>query len=148
MWIQSPSGTSDWYHVLTVQTPGRVAQSVGHLARKSEVLGSILSGTPSRTHCKYSGTRAYCTCSRCGRGVFDIFFSLIYHFSFLSTSLWETARYRLKYCLKGPFNPKQPINQPMDTRSGHILSFLLPLMQEGQLSVTGESMCTKYWLTA
>ena len=29
-----------------------------------------------------------------------------------------------------------------------ILSFLLPLFQEGQLSVTGESMCTKYWLTA
>ena len=25
---------------------------------------------------------------------------------------------------------------------------LLPLFQEGQLSVTGESMCTKYWLTA
>ena len=34
-----------------------------------------------------------------------------------------------------------------DTLSGHILSFLLPLIQEGQLSVTGESMCTKYWLT-
>ena len=24
----------------------------------------------------------------------------------------------------------------------------LPLIQEGQLSVTGKSMCTKYWLTA
>ena len=35
-----------------------------------------------------------------------------------------------------------------DTRSGNILLFLLPLFQEGQLSVTGESMCTKYWLTA
>ena len=35
-----------------------------------------------------------------------------------------------------------------DTRSGNILSFLLPLFQEGQLSVAGESMCTKYWLTA
>ena len=34
-----------------------------------------------------------------------------------------------------------------NTRSGNILSFLLPLFQEGQLSVTGESMCTKYWLT-
>ena len=34
-----------------------------------------------------------------------------------------------------------------DIRSGNILSFLLPLFQEGQLSVTGESMCTKYWLT-
>ena len=35
-----------------------------------------------------------------------------------------------------------------DTRSGNILSFLLSLFQEGQLSVTGESMCTKYWLIA
>ena len=35
-----------------------------------------------------------------------------------------------------------------DTRPGHILSFLLPLIQEGQLSVTGKSMCTEYWLTA
>ena len=31
-----------------------------------------------------------------------------------------------------------------DARSGHILSFLLPLIQEGQLSVTGKSMSTKY----
>ena len=31
-------------------------------------------------------------------------------------------------------------------RSGNILSFLLPLFQEGQLSVTGKSMCTKYRL--
>ena len=35
-----------------------------------------------------------------------------------------------------------------DTRSGHILMFLLLLIQEGQLSVTGESVCSKYWLTA
>ena len=45
-----------------------------------------------------------------GEGCLDIF-SIIYHFSFLSPSLWETARYRLKYCLKGPFSLKQP-NQP------------------------------------
>ena len=31
--------------------------------------------------------------------------------SVLSPSLWETVRYRLKYCLKGPLNPKQPTNQ-------------------------------------
>ena len=61
-----------YYHNLW---PGRVAQSVGHLTRKSEVPG-------------------------------------------------------------------------LDTRSGDILSFLLPLIQERQLSATGESMCTKYWLTA
>ena len=46
-----------------------------------------------------------------GGGCLDIF-SLVYHFSFLSPSLWETARYRLKYCLKGPLSPKQPTNLP------------------------------------
>ena len=47
-------------------------------------------------------------------GGLDIF-TLIYPFSSfslsLAPSLWETARYRLKYCLKGPLNPKQPTNQ-------------------------------------
>ena len=46
-----------------------------------------------------------------GGGCLDIF-TLIYPCSPLSPSLWETARYRLKYCLKGPLNPKQPTNQP------------------------------------
>ena len=45
-----------------------------------------------------------------GGGCLDIF-SLICPFSPLSPSLWETARYRLRYCLKGPLNPKQPTNQ-------------------------------------
>ena len=45
-----------------------------------------------------------------GGGCLDIFIFL-YPFSPLSPSLWETARYRLKYCLKGPLNPNQPINQ-------------------------------------
>ena len=49
-----------------------------------------------------------------GGGCLDIFI-LIYPFSPLSPSLWETARYRLKYCLKGPLNPKQPTNQPCPT---------------------------------
>ena len=45
--------------------------------------------------------------------------------------------------------PDSQVRGPgFDTRSGNILSFLLPLFQEGQLSVTGESMRTKYWLTA
>ena len=35
-------------------------------------------------------------------GVCLAIFSLVYHFSFLSPSFWETARNRLKYCLKGP----------------------------------------------
>ena len=46
-----------------------------------------------------------------GGGCLDIF-SLVCQFSFLSSPLWEMARYRLKYCLKGPLSPKQPINQP------------------------------------
>ena len=45
-----------------------------------------------------------------GWGCLDIY-NLDYRFSFLSPSLWETARYRLKYCLKGPLNSK-PTNQP------------------------------------
>ena len=45
-----------------------------------------------------------------GGGCLDIFI-FIYPFSPLSPSLWETARYRLKYCLKGPLNPNQPTNQ-------------------------------------
>ena len=47
-----------------------------------------------------------------GGGCLDIFI-LIYPFFPLSPSLWEKARYRLKYCLKGPLNPK-PTNQPPD----------------------------------
>ena len=47
-----------------------------------------------------------------GPTVFGIF-TLIYPFSSLSPSLWETARYRLKYCLKGPLNPKQPTKLPL-----------------------------------
>ena len=46
-----------------------------------------------------------------GGGCLDIF-SLNYHFSFLSPSLWEMARYRLKYCLKGPLNPQKPNHKP------------------------------------
>ena len=43
-----------------------------------------------------------------GGGGLDIF-TPIYPFASASPSLWETARYRLKYCLKGPLNPN---NQP------------------------------------
>ena len=73
------------------------------------VLGKLpVPGRP--TDLDKSRARACCACSRCGWGCLDIFF-LVYHFSFLSPSVWETARYRLKYCLKGPLSPKQPINQ-------------------------------------
>ena len=44
-----------------------------------------------------------------GGDCLDIF-TLLFFFS-VSLSLWETARYRLKYCLKGPLNPQKPTNQ-------------------------------------
>ena len=74
------------------------------------VLGKLpVLGRP--TNLDNSGARAYCACGGCvGGGGVDIF-SLIYHFSFHSLSLWETAQYRLKYCLKGPLKPQY--NQPI-----------------------------------
>ena len=53
-----------------------------------------------------------------GGGCLDIF-TLLYLFSPLSPSLWETARYRLKYCLKGPLNPNQPTNFDLKFDKGH-----------------------------
>ena len=53
-----------------------------------------------------------------GGGCLGIFI-LIYPFSPLFPSLWETARYRLKHCLKGPLNPKQPTNQQTLRRRTH-----------------------------
>ena len=47
--------------------------------------------------------------------------SLIYHFSSLSPSLWETTRYRLKYCLTGPLSPNQPT---IDSKLNHIRHFI------------------------
>ena len=38
-------------------------------------------------------------------GCLDIF-TLLFPFSPLSSSLWKTARYGLKYCLKGPLSQK------------------------------------------
>ena len=73
------------------------------------VLGKLpVPGRP--TNLDYSTARAYCACSRCGWGLVWTFFSPL---SFLSSfsSLWETARYRLKYCLKRDVKPKTN-NQP------------------------------------
>ena len=52
--------------------------------------------------------RAHCACSRCGWGWFGHFFSRL---SFVSSSLWEIVRHRLKHCLKGPLNLIQLTNQ-------------------------------------
>ena len=62
-----------------------------------------------------SRTRAYRACSRCGCGLFGHFFYRL----FLPHR--ETARYRLKYCLKGPLNSKQPTNRilPLHVNGAH-----------------------------
>ena len=56
------------------------------------------------TNLDYSRAGDYCAYSRCG-GVVLAFFSLVCHFSLFSPYDWETARYRLKFCLKGPLSP-------------------------------------------
>ena len=45
-----------------------------------------------------------------GRNGLDTF-SLICPVSLYLPCLWEASRFRLKYCLYGPLNPKQPTNQ-------------------------------------
>ena len=69
------------------------------------VLGKLpLPGRP--TIWIYSRARAYCTCSRCGWGLFG-HFTLVFPFSPLS---------RLKHCLQGPLNPTQPTNNQIQGR--------------------------------
>ena len=58
-----------------------------------------------------------------GGGCSDIFTLSSILFSPLSPSLRETARYRLKYCLKGPLNPKQPTKTPYSIRNVWFISF-------------------------
>ena len=58
-------------------------------------------------------------------GCLDIF-TLLYPFSPLSPSLWETARYRLKYCLKVK---SKPTNQPKSKQS-KFLSLRWGLLKE------------------
>ena len=48
-----------------------------------------------------------------GGGCLDIF-TLVYPFSPLSPSFWQTTRYRLKYCLKGSLSPKTTNQQKIN----------------------------------
>ena len=50
--------------------------------------------------------------------------SLIYHFPFLPLSVWVPARYRLKYCLKGPLSLKQPTNQTLLKLRAHNSAYI------------------------
>ena len=75
------------------------------------VLGKLL--VPGRlASSDNSRARAYCAFSRCGWGLFGHFHSRLSVLHSFFLPLWETGRYRLKYCLKRPFNPNQPTNQP------------------------------------
>ena len=94
-----------------------------------------------------SRARAYCACSRCGWGLFG-HFTLLYPFSPLSPSLWETARYRLKYCLKGPLNPKQQ-QQHSFKRCAKIeneTTWLLPLKTRPYISSITTRNCNDRYL--
>ena len=71
------------------------------------------------TNFNYSRARVFCAYRGASGGCLDIF-TLVYHFSFLSPSLWETVPYRLKYCLKGPLSPKQPTSEIHITINGLI----------------------------
>ena len=63
----------------------------------------------------FSRARAYCTCSRCGWGlVWTFLLSSILSLLFLPL-FWETARYRLKYCLEGPLKTKQPTKPTLES---------------------------------
>ena len=80
----------------------------GVVSGGAKVLGKLpVPGRPTLLNTVGQGPTALAVDA--GGGCLDIF-TLIYPFSSLSPSLWETARYRLKYCLKGPLNPKQPTN--------------------------------------
>ena len=71
----------------------------------------------------------------------------------LSPSLWETARYRLKYCLKGPLNPKEPTNVFV-VLSSHVFSsaLVLRLFHQGKRLHTKPSLTQRmfgnYWAFA
>ena len=71
-----------------------------------------------------------------------IYFTPLFHLNLLGVK---------EVRLAGPFcsvSSASDSRAGFDTWSDHILLFHLQLIQEEQLSVTGDSICTKYWLTA
>ena len=78
-----------------------------------------------------------------GGGCLDIC-PLIYLFSPLSPSLWETTRYRLKYCLKGPLNPKQPTNQQSTSIASCLLNKISKYLKNKQLDLFSETESLTY----
>ena len=102
--------TSCVFLCLAVPFQGEMSPKFGGWSGGAMVLGKLpVPGRPTIWITVGQGPTALALGA--GGGCLDIF-TLIYPLSTLSPSLWETARYRLKYCLKGPLNPKQPTNQP------------------------------------
>ena len=88
------------------------------------VLGKFpVPGRPTRSMIEGQGPIALAVGA--GGGCLDIFIFL-YPFYPLSPFLWETARYRLKHCLKGPLKPKQPTSQLHSDSRSSLLSHLCP----------------------
>ena len=97
----------DKFYIVFIDFNGRTITGIGW-SGGAKVLGKLsVLGHPTILITVGQGPTALAVGA--GGGCLDIF-TLIYPFSPLSPSLWETARYRLKYCLKGPLNPKQPTN--------------------------------------
>ena len=70
------------------------------------VLGKLpVPGRPS----DLANSRAKAYCAHSAGGGFSTFL-LSSITSLLFLTLWETVQYRLKYCLKEPLNPEQPMN--------------------------------------
>ena len=89
--------------------PPPTASAVGPCPTVIRIVGRLDTGSlpstiePPDHPLGYCRARAYCACGRYGWCLFAL--SSIFP---LFPSLWRTARYRLKYCLKGPLNPEQP----------------------------------------
>ena len=83
-----------------------------------------------------------------GGGCLDIF-SLVYHyFSVLSPSLWETARYRLKYYLKGPLGPKttNKLNQQQSRCRCAMIKRIICFEWEQTVTVLYFLLLLKFWV--
>ena len=68
-----------------------------------------------------------------GGGCLDVF-TLIYPFFPLSPALWETAQYRLKYCLKWPFKPQT--NKPTGSGCSKLTMSLVNVSLKFQMLIT------------
>ena len=80
---------------------GTLNHSLMEVGRLSDGAGYLLE-LERPTNLDDSRAMACFACSMCGLRCLDFF--LFYQFSFSFPTLRETARYRLKYCFKGPLN--------------------------------------------